>query len=506
MPSTFRLPFAALAFVVAACTEPAAAPALSELTISLASSPTTPAGAVTALKLKVATQDGRVGAGRVVTTDLPSLTPSSVIVDASGMASFQWDPGTLAGTANVVFAVKDAAGGPAGPRRSVELTVTAGPPVAPALRDSAVQLGVNDSTGQVGFVDAYGNVVSTLATISSDNPAVVSIGANGVLHGLAPGSARLTFTFPSKQIVLMARVQRYAVERIGAPQQLVRMVGVYPSLSAITAARSILRYDGTAWRAAGAEPTALSLSGMAWNVSGSAITGTASNGNVVTFAGPTSSMPSRLLVAFDETLFAVVGDTIYRRGATSWTAFGAARADMLAASGTEAFTLSASTAGTSITAQGAQLAGGAWRQLSPSTVPQGPASGFMFTQSLAGPNAAYVMYRDTRLCATFGAGARYLFRADSGGVSLVAHQPARSTEKFCGVDEYNWFAFAVLPSNEPILGMEAGFVRVSSSGTSTFWLAPGRTASAIGVERGGRVLLSVQDQWGFALLVVRFLD
>jgi hypothetical protein len=125
-----------------------------------------------------------VHVGFVVTAGGGTMLDANASTGADGVATARWTLGKLAG-AQTVIATADGA-----PGLSIDTTAVAGQLTAVAVTapSTSLQIGAKLQLSAVG-VDANGNPVAGNASWSSTTPATASVSADGIVTGLAEGSA-----------------------------------------------------------------------------------------------------------------------------------------------------------------------------------------------------------------------------------------------------------------------------------------------------------------------------
>lgn len=135
----------------------------------------------------------------------PTVQYSSDVTNSAGEAWMEaWYTGTRAGL-TVVTAILT--GNTSDTRAEFRLMVAPGPPTSVGMSKDSVRVAVGDSF-PIGLVrrDDFGNVVDTLAgtTITSDDPGVVSVTANGSVRGVAPGRTAVVLENGAIRLGLLA--------------------------------------------------------------------------------------------------------------------------------------------------------------------------------------------------------------------------------------------------------------------------------------------------------------
>jgi uncharacterized protein YjdB len=165
-------------------------PVVTTVTVSPASA-SVAVGATSVLQATVKDQNGNAMTGQTVTWS--TNNGAAATVNSSGVVT-----GVVAGSATITAASSGKTGTSA-------ITVTAGPPPAPVVTTvtvaptSASVVAGATTTLQATVKDQNGNVMTGQAvTWSTNNAAVATVNSNGVVTGVAAGSATITATSSGK--------------------------------------------------------------------------------------------------------------------------------------------------------------------------------------------------------------------------------------------------------------------------------------------------------------------
>lgn len=509
-----RICFAALAVVAAACDYAGTRP-LEPYQIVLVS-PSVVTGVVgapvdSAAIVRVVAPDGQPVANTRLTVFREAgvagpLPPISLTTDGDGRTVITWTLGQRAGVQfiSVVSELETHEG-----RANLDIGAVARPGPLARLSMPTITLAVGDSlpTSALAPSDVFGNVVSVASVAwSGVDQSIAS--ANAVrIAGRVPGTTALVTSHGGTSITTPVIVQPFRVTRLQTPARLTTLGGTFAApvgLELTTSpALGLWRRADTNWVVTTlplTETMSITRSGDVWRIARGALPHTLHR---LTPGGTWLNLPLPRSVTTVLLATGAGGDSVTVRAQDSlWTHDGNQwRSDPLppelfvVVNGRERLEFQREFVTSSdYRLRATRVVGGSRTTLPPIDLAGVPS--FSTTTGAASPaGAAFVLVQGSCIATSRSA----VLAVGPSSLSIVAEQPG---SQLCTAALSTWRSLFVTDDGAPVLRTVAGFEMRPAGGARQYVAPAGRTIETSAPDIGKRVMMSVTDWWGNALLLV----
>ncbi len=419
--------------------------------------------------------------------------------DANGRARVQWTLGSVAGSQTI--SIESELAGQNGVRARIAMSADAR--AGPMFRVAATvpQLAIGDSFPRAALMlapsDSFGNVLdATALTVTSLTPDVLGMSENALI-GLRAGIATLRVTSGGGEAVpLQVTVQPFRVTRLAAPIEFRQLGGTFPAVVGASF-NTFGRFTGTwATSVIGTSEAIFSVntSNVVWNSRRGVNIGDLTTLWRSTLAAEWVQVPLPPSVtsitsvhgARGDTVLIVAQDSLWRFDGARWTAT-QRPTGVIVISGREwvEYELTVATIARFV----ATRVTGATRTILPALEFAWAPRGYSVTGLGVAPSgSAYLLFREANSLTREGG---HLIIAMSATTAAIVPDPAPNPQ-----------SLFVTPAGSITLWYGSRFVQRNGATVREYIGLPGRTHNGLGPETNDRMLLSVTDWWGVAVLLV----